>query len=160
MCKIHKLWNVNSQSYVTTYSQLASLSWCQAPIWGPGPVFYYSQTIADLLIWGTISDENTGVSFTIVVGPCQCSHSRVWVLRDSWPYFTVSDSGIPPTWRARSLYLYPPGTGWPSCSPRQWVPILSPPETCRAMVEVFEPASMQGYSGILELRICYIDIHY
>jgi hypothetical protein len=27
----------------------------------------------------------------------------------------------PPTWRARSLYLYPPGTGWPSYTPRHWV---------------------------------------
>jgi hypothetical protein len=27
-----------------------------------------------------------------------------------------------PTWRARSPYLYPPGTGWPSYTPRHWVP--------------------------------------
>jgi hypothetical protein len=27
----------------------------------------------------------------------------------------------PPTWRTRSLYLYPPGTGWPGYSPRHWV---------------------------------------
>jgi hypothetical protein len=27
----------------------------------------------------------------------------------------------PPTWRARSLYLYPPGTGWPSYTPGHWV---------------------------------------
>jgi hypothetical protein len=27
----------------------------------------------------------------------------------------------PPTWKARSLYLYPPGTGWPSYTPRHWV---------------------------------------
>jgi hypothetical protein len=25
-----------------------------------------------------------------------------------------------PTWRARSAYLYPPGTGWPSYTPRYW----------------------------------------
>jgi hypothetical protein len=47
----------------------------------------------------------------------------------------------PPTWRARSLYLYPPGTGWPSYNPRHWVPFSSPPTTCRAKVEVLEPAS-------------------
>jgi hypothetical protein len=28
-----------SQSYVTTDSQSASLSWCQAPIWDPRPIF-------------------------------------------------------------------------------------------------------------------------
>jgi hypothetical protein len=33
----------------------------------------------------------------------------------------------PPTWRARSPYLYLPGTGWPSFTPRHWVPVSSPP---------------------------------
>jgi hypothetical protein len=28
----------------------------------------------------------------------------------------------PPTWRARSPYLYPPGTGWPGYTPRHWFP--------------------------------------
>jgi hypothetical protein len=28
-----------------------------------------------------------------------------------------------PTWRARSPYLYPPVTGWPSYTPRYWVPL-------------------------------------
>jgi hypothetical protein len=28
----------------------------------------------------------------------------------------------PATWRARSPYLYPPGTGWPSYTLRHWVP--------------------------------------
>jgi hypothetical protein len=50
----------------------------------------------------------------------------------------------PPTWRARSPYLYPPGTGWPSYTPRHWVPFSSPPTTRRATVEVFEPASTRG----------------
>jgi hypothetical protein len=27
----------------------------------------------------------------------------------------------PSTWRTRSLYLYPPGTGWPNYTPRHWV---------------------------------------
>jgi hypothetical protein len=40
------------------------------------------------------------------------------------PYFTVS-SETPPTWRARSPYLYPPGTGWPSYTPGQWVPLTN-----------------------------------
>jgi hypothetical protein len=29
----------------------------------------------------------------------------------------------PPTWRARSPYLYPSGTGWPSCRLRHWISI-------------------------------------
>jgi hypothetical protein len=47
----------------------------------------------------------------------------------------------PPTWRARSPYLYLPGTGWPSYTPRHWVPFSSPTTTRRATMEVFEPAS-------------------
>jgi hypothetical protein len=35
------------------------------------------------------------LSFTIAAGPRQRSHSRVRVVRDSWPHFTVSDSGLP-----------------------------------------------------------------
>jgi hypothetical protein len=53
----------------------------------------------------------------------------------------------PPTWRARSPYLYPPRTGWPSYTPRHWVSLSSPPTTRRAMVEVFEPASTWGNNG-------------
>jgi hypothetical protein len=33
----------------------------------------------------------------------------------------------PPTWRARSRYLYPPRTGWPGYTPRYWVPFASYP---------------------------------
>jgi hypothetical protein len=58
-----------SQSYITTDGQSASLSWCQAPIWDLGPDFYYSQTGADFLMWGALSDERTGLSFTIAACP-------------------------------------------------------------------------------------------
>jgi hypothetical protein len=43
-------------------------------------------------------------------GPCQSSHSWVEVPLNSRPYFTLS-SETAPTWKARSSYLYPPGTG-------------------------------------------------
>jgi hypothetical protein len=36
-----------------------------------------------------------GPSFTIVAGPRKRSHSQVWIPRDSWPYFSVSDSRLP-----------------------------------------------------------------
>jgi hypothetical protein len=43
----------------------------------------------------------------------------------------------PPTWRARSPYLYPPKTGCPSYIPRHCVPFSSPLTTHRATMEVF-----------------------
>jgi hypothetical protein len=68
---------------------------CQAPIWGLWPDFYYCQTVAGLLMWGALSDERTGLSFTIPAGPRQRSYSWVRVPRDSWPYFTDLDSRLP-----------------------------------------------------------------
>jgi hypothetical protein len=46
--------------------------------------------------------------------------------------------GSPPTRRARSPDLYPPGTGWHSYTPRHWVTFSTPRKTLRATVEVFE----------------------
>jgi hypothetical protein len=72
-----------SQSYVTTDGPSASLSLNKAPIWGLRPDFYYCQTVAGFLMWGVLSDERTGLPFTIAAGPRQCSHSWVRVARDS-----------------------------------------------------------------------------
>jgi hypothetical protein len=44
-----------SQSYVTTDGQSASLSWNKAPIWGLRPDLYYCQTVAGLLMLATLS---------------------------------------------------------------------------------------------------------
>jgi hypothetical protein len=61
----------------------------------------------------------------------------------------------PLTWRARSRYLYPPGTGWPGYALRHWVPFLSPPMTRNAMVEVFNPTSTWEDFVILRLSSLY-----
>jgi hypothetical protein len=45
--------------------------------------FYYSQTVAGLLMRGALSDERTSLPFTIVAGPRQRSHSWVRVPQDS-----------------------------------------------------------------------------
>jgi hypothetical protein len=106
-----------SLSYVTTDGQSASLSWNKAPIWGLRPDFCYCQTITGLWMWGALSDERTGLSFTTAAGPGQSSHSRVRVPWDSRLYFIVS-------------HLRPS--------------FSSPPTTRRATVEVFDPASIWG----------------
>jgi hypothetical protein len=66
-----------SESYITTDGQSASLSWNKAPIWGLRPDLDYCQTVAGLLMWGVLSGERTGLSFAIATGPRQRSHSRV-----------------------------------------------------------------------------------
>jgi hypothetical protein len=70
---------LNSESYVPTDGQPASLSWNKAPNWGLRPDLYYCLTVAGLLIWGALSDERTGLSSTIAVGPRQRRHFRVRV---------------------------------------------------------------------------------
>jgi hypothetical protein len=68
------------------------------------------------------------------------------------PYFTVSSETLP-TNRARSPYLYPPGTGWPRYTPGHWVSFPSPLTTRRATVELFQPASTRVFSH-LEITLC------
>jgi hypothetical protein len=111
-----------SESYVTTDSQLASLSWNKAPIWGLWPDINYSFTITVLLLWGALSDERTGLSFVYATGPRQCSPS-VRGPSVTRPYFTVSDLTLP---------------------------FSSPPTTRRVTVEVFDPASTRVFSLLLK----------
>jgi hypothetical protein len=112
------------ESCFTTGGQSASLSWNTATIWGLRPHFYYCQTVAGLLMWGALSDERKGLSFTIATGLRQCSHFRVRLQWDSWPYFTDSDSRLP---------------------------FSSPPTTRRVTVEVFDPTSTREFYQLQRL---------
>jgi hypothetical protein len=55
-----------------------------------------------------------------------------------------------PNLEARSQYSYRPGTGWPSYTPRHWVPFLSPFTTRGATVEVIRIRlhTLEGLSAI------------
>jgi hypothetical protein len=73
-------------------------------------------------MWGALSDESMGLSFTVAAGLCQPSHYRIRVPLNSWPYFTVSGSRLPqPERPGPSIYIpqeqgvpvIPPGTGFP-----------------------------------------------
>jgi hypothetical protein len=75
-----------SESCVTTNGQSPSLSCNKAPIWGLRPDFYCCQTIVDLLMWGALSDERTGMP---LASPAQSFSSP------STPYFTASNSRLP-----------------------------------------------------------------
>jgi hypothetical protein len=50
-----------------------------------------------------------------------------------------------PIWRARSPYIYPPETGWPTYTARHWVSFSSPPTTRRAAVGVITAVIMKNY---------------
>jgi hypothetical protein len=64
-------------------------------ILGPIRDLYYCQTIANLLMWGALSEENTGISFTVATGS-----SPVKPFLNPSPktlYFVVTDSRLPRT---------------------------------------------------------------
>jgi hypothetical protein len=94
-------------------------------------------------MWGTFSDNKTGLSFTIVSCPHQRSHSRVRVPRDSWSYFTVSDLRLSQPGGPSSRICIPQER-WSGYIPRHWLPFSSPPTTRRATVKVFDPACTRG----------------
>jgi hypothetical protein len=68
-------------------------------------------------MWGALSDERTGLSFTIAAASRQRSHSRVRVSRDSRPYFTVSDSRLPQPGGSGHRIYFPQEQGGPVILP-------------------------------------------
>jgi hypothetical protein len=100
---------------------------------------FFLLSVCGLLMWGTHSDERTGLSFTIAVGPRQRSYSWVLVPWDSRPYFTVSDSRLLHPGGSGSRIYISQEQGGPFIPPRYWAPFSSPPTT-------------QGYGG--GIRTC------
>jgi hypothetical protein len=80
-------------------------------------------TVAGLLMWGALSDERTGLQFT-TADPRQRSHSWVRVPRDSWPYFTVSNSRLPQPGGPGPLIYIPQEEGGPVILPGTGFPFL------------------------------------
>jgi hypothetical protein len=84
---------------------------------------------AVLFLWAALSDERTGLKFSVqsLNGPSRAE--PVTIL-----YYLIWNS---PNLKARFPYLYPPGTGWSSYTPRHWVLFTSSLTTRRATVEEF-----------------------
>jgi hypothetical protein len=91
-CKLSS--NLQSQGYVRTDGQSESVSWCEAPIWGPRRFSLLSTQLRVCWCGGALFDERTGLSFTIAAGSRHISHSRVRVPLDLWPIllYQVGDS--------------------------------------------------------------------
>jgi hypothetical protein len=121
------VWKSQSQSYVTTGSQSVSLSVLVSST-------HLRLTTRFLLLWDSCRSVDMGHSLWLENGSaiyncCWSSPAQSFSTQSPGglvTYFTVRFE-TPPTWMARSPYLYPPGTGWPSYTPRHWVLFLSPP---------------------------------
>jgi hypothetical protein len=96
---------------------------------GPATNFPLLSLIIFRRLWvcwcgGALSDEKTSLLFLVFTRHRQRCLSQIWVPQDSWAYFIVSIFETPPTWRARFLYLFPPGTWYPSYTPLHWVKVF------------------------------------
>jgi hypothetical protein len=90
------------------------VTWYRTPSGAHDQIIITCVTVTVLFLWGTLSDERTGLSFLCAAGHCQRSLSLVLVPWDLRPSFTVSDLSLP---------------------------FSSPPMIRRVTVEVFDPAS-------------------
>jgi hypothetical protein len=102
-----------SESYVTTDGQPASLSRSKEPIWGLRPDLFTCVTVTVLFLWSALSNERSGLSFVLcAAGTCQRSLSRVRVPWDLRPYSTVSYLKLPfspsPTTRRVTVEVFDP----------------------------------------------------
>jgi hypothetical protein len=59
----------------------------------------------------------------------------------------------PPTWRTRSLYLYPPGTGWPGYNPRHWVSLSGVPPS----LTLSHSASLTHW---IRVELSWVELYY
>jgi hypothetical protein len=81
--------------------------------------FFFSLTMAGLLLWGTLSDERMSLSFTptIASGHCQISHSRVQVSQNS-DHMLLSHLRLPQSGGPGSpVFISPKKQGGPVISP-------------------------------------------
>jgi hypothetical protein len=104
------------------------------------------------LLWATLSDERTDLSFTIAAGPRQRSYLRsesrgthdhilLSQIRDSSNLKGQVPAFISPRNRVAQLY------------PWHWVPFSSPPTSRRDTVEVFEPASTRRETEVVRVTV-------
>jgi hypothetical protein len=130
------------------------------PRLGPKIRFLLLSDSWDLLMWDALSDERTGLSFTIAVDPRQRSHSRFRVRRDSWSYSTVSDSRLAHHGGPGSLIYVPQEQGGPVIPPGTGFPFSSSPTTRITTAEIFESTSMRGLKTAFLLNNIYMSSSY
>jgi hypothetical protein len=106
----------SSQSYVTTDGQSATLSWCQAP---PGAQDQFL-LLSDSYGFVDAGCPHRRMDGSVVYNCCWSSPAQSFSGPSPVGFMTIFHClrfVTPPVWRARSPYLYPPGTGCPVIPP-------------------------------------------
>jgi hypothetical protein len=112
-----------SQSYVTTDGQSTSPSWNEEPVWGLRPDFYYCQDSCGFVDVGRLHwREDASVVYNCRWSSSAQSFSGQSPAGPVTTFYCLKFETFP-SWRARSPYVYPQGTGWPGYTPRHWVPV-------------------------------------
>jgi hypothetical protein len=117
-----------------------------SPIWSPRPDFCYYQTLADLLTWGRPHWKRTGLSFKIADFLRRRSHSRDKDPRDSWSYFTVSDSRL----------LQPGGLGPHIYTPQEQGGAVIPPRTFS--IQMTDPSLYRFSTDRIENAVSMVSL--
>jgi hypothetical protein len=136
----------------------ASLSWCQATIWACDQFFFLFEIfLRQLRVYFIVPSLTRGrvCNLLLLLRLASAVPSRVWVLRDSRPYFIFPIFETPPTWRARFPNLYPPGTGWSSYILGHWVPFQSLVTTRLHTGNYVENTIIVRSAEVLCSRDCY-----
>jgi hypothetical protein len=103
-----------SQSYTTTDGQAASLSWCQASIWGHDQIFIALRQLRVCWCGGPPWPEDGSIVYLYNccwTSPAQ-SFSRSSPAIFKTTFYCLKFQTLP-TWRARLQYLYPQEEGRP-----------------------------------------------
>jgi hypothetical protein len=118
------LWTIQTLKlklkYVMTDGQLASLVWYWALIWGPNQIFIIVRPlwVCCCRMFSLTRGWAVGYNCCRVSPAPSFSGPRPTGLLTI--FYSVKFETLP-TWRAKSPYLNPPGTGWPSYTSRHWV---------------------------------------
>jgi hypothetical protein len=120
--------NTSSRSsYIANDGNSGSSSLCRSPVWGPWPDFNFlclTITFFLLHVRRPLWREDGSVICSAITHRLE--------LRRTHNQISLSHLRLSGTWRARSPYLYPPETGWPSYTPGNLVPFSWPLKTLRA----------------------------
>jgi hypothetical protein len=153
--------HISSSSQCQSYFMTGDLppissSWWQAP-WDPRSVFFSKLTLAVIvLMQRPLWRKDGSVVYNCYLPSLAQSFSGP-IPAGLLTIFYCLILETPRTWKARSPYLYPPGTEWPGYNPRHWFPFSSPHTTRRATVYVFDPDSMQEKRLITNSWLLFIN---
>jgi hypothetical protein len=129
----HPSWLSLSLSYTMTDGQSASLSWYQTPIWGLMIRFLLLSNHCGFFVWGALSDERTGLSFTMY-------NVRYTI------YFTVSDLRFSQPGESGPCIYIPQEQGGPVIPPGTRLSLLTPDSwfLSKLLSDRRESTSLQG----------------